>query len=127
MEHINKNQERLKILKEKYDSFNHNYPTYLKTNAYDMYDLYVELPTSHPYFTQDFPEIKKDFYITDKFSKHYASRAKAQFCKLYWSKGTESEALEHLNLFASALKKIEIDSEVLHKCKKAKYNEKYFF
>jgi hypothetical protein len=123
----NKYQEKLNLLRNKYGKFIHDYPTYVKTNTYDIYDLYVELPPSHPYFTQDFPEIKKDFYIIDKFSKHYSSRAKSQFCKFFHDKGTESEAIEHLNLFASALKKIEIDNEILHKSKKAKYNENYFF
>ena len=117
-----KYQEKLNLLRNKYSGIKFDYPTYCKTNIYDMYDLYVELPPFHPYFTQDFPEIKKDFYIVDKFSKHNISRAKAQFCKFHWYKGSESEALKHLNLFASALKKIEIESEVLHKYKKAKYN-----
>ena len=119
-------QDRINFLKEKYSDFKSDYPIFWKTNAYDMYDLYVELPPFHPYFTQEFSYIKSDFQISDseKFSKHNSTRAKCQFCKFYWYSGNLSEAIEYLNLFASALKKIELefDKDILHKSKKAKYN-----
>lgn len=126
-DHEKKYVEKINQLKQKYSDFKSDYHVYWKTNTYDIYDLYVELPPTHPYFTQDFPEITTNFHITNKFSKNDPTQAKCQFCKFYWSKGTEKEALEYLDLFASALKKIEIENEILHKAKKAKYDEKYFF
>ena len=127
-------QDMINCLKEKYSDFKSDYPTFWKTNAYDMYDLYVELPQSHPYFTQEFSYIKSDFDIGDseKFSKHNSTRAKCQFCKFYWYSGAPLEAIEFMDLFASSLKKIELefeleqkldlDTDILHKSKKAKYN-----
>lgn len=131
--HEKKHQEYITNLKNKYSNYKSEYPVFWKLNAYSTYDLYVELPPTHPYFTKDCPEIKSDFNIINKFSKHHPTQAKCQFCKFYWSHGPEKEALEYLDLFASALKKMEIenkmeiDNEILHKAKKAKYNEKYFF
>lgn len=83
----------------------HDYKLYMKRNAYDAYDLYVELPPDHPYFTTDFPEITKDFIIdgNPKFSKHNPNQAKSIFCKYYWYKGTHDDALEMLCAFANAL------------------------
>ena len=53
----------INCLKEKYSDFKSDYPVFWKLNAYCTYDLYVELPISHPYFTKDFPEIKSDFNL----------------------------------------------------------------
>lgn len=100
-------QDKINFLKEKYYRYKSEYYVFLKTNAYDMYDLYVELPITHPYLTQEFPDIKSDFFIRDKFSKYYPTRAKCQFCKSISYKGEKSEALEYLDLFSSALQKIE--------------------
>ena len=92
-----KHQEYITNLKNKYSNYKSEYSIFYKLNAYCTYDLYVELPQTHPYFSQDYPEINSDFNIRNKFSKYHPIRAKCQSCKFYWSEGTLNEALEYLD------------------------------
>ena len=46
-----KHQDYITNLKNKYSNYKSEYSIFYKLNAYCIYDLYVELPQTHPYFS----------------------------------------------------------------------------
>ena len=80
--------------------------------CYNIYVLYVKLLPSHPYLTSNVDYIEKNFDFDDnKFSKRDPLLAKCLFCKYIDMEGTKEEALAHIKLFSSALKKFELDAQ----------------
>jgi hypothetical protein len=89
-----------------------NYNCLVKLDNKNCYWLiYIELPHNHPFIISKNTWIDKMFLINKnhRTKKNNPNVARCIFVKFNYELGTQNDALEHMELFSKALKKLELE------------------